>query len=199
MRSGAQLGVRRKAAGLWFGVRCTTPLMPVNAEQCKSPTTLLWQPFRALHPQQLQAVKSSMLASADPGARRRDIHHQLGQVLAGRAGLLLLGRHEPHAARDLAAALRRLDRRRPGAPGALLVPLPHGARPPLATGPGNQCRDPDLCDGVHGEVAASLRPWPFANVLHAAPPASPACMPETGNRLLPCTQARSVHDRCTFQ
>lgn len=50
------------------------------------------------------------------------------QVLAGGAGRALVGWPQPHAPRDVAAALLRLDWHRVAAPRPLLVPLPHGGR-----------------------------------------------------------------------
>ena len=57
---------------------------------------------------------------------RSHTHHILGQVLAGGTGVLLMGWHEPHTTRDLAAALCILVRHRPCPPWALLVPLQNG-------------------------------------------------------------------------
>ena len=66
---------------------------------------------------------------ADFAAWGRDAHHVLGQVLAGGAGVLLVGWHEPHAPRDLAAAICVMVGHRLSSPWALLVPLQNGQSP----------------------------------------------------------------------
>lgn len=63
---------------------------------------------------------------ADPQPWWRSGHAFVGQVLAGNVERLRLGGPEPAAARNVAAALQRMDRHRPCAPRSLLVPLPHG-------------------------------------------------------------------------
>lgn len=60
---------------------------------------------------------------ADPQRWWRNLHHILGQVLAGCVGSVFLGWDEPHPTRDVAATLCPLDRHRLGPPWALLVPL----------------------------------------------------------------------------
>jgi hypothetical protein len=51
----------------------------------------------------LRSLKVPVCADLISG--RHHLHHILGEVLAGSAGLLLMGRHEPHPSRDVVAAV----------------------------------------------------------------------------------------------
>ena len=57
---------------------------------------------------------------------RGDLHPLLGQVLAGSAGRLLVGRPQPHPSGAVAPALQQVDWGGVRAPRANVVPLPHG-------------------------------------------------------------------------
>ena len=100
----------------------------------------------------------------DPQSWRSYSHHILGQILAGGAGMLLMGRHESDATRDLAAALCILVRHRSGPSWALLVPLQNG-QPSLSLNttrlyPSNLPAflfSPDLCNSPAGGASALAR------------------------------------------
>ena len=75
------------------------------------------------------ACRLDVLCSADPQEWGCNIHHIVGQVLAGCAGHLLLGWDESHPPRDVAAALCLMDWHWTRTSGPLLVSLQNGMLP----------------------------------------------------------------------
>lgn len=68
-------------------------------------TLARWRQVRKKHSHQGQCTPLAVYNNADTSTRGHHIHYLLGKVLARRARLLLLGRHEPNHPRNVAAPL----------------------------------------------------------------------------------------------